>query len=84
MLIENTDIERRLRKERFDTVGSHDLPNYEHIRTMRYVRAFMNGMSAVSIIMQHILLTLYSRCRGVTSIFSHVSPSHVFGRNIDV
>ncbi|CAA7262215.1 unnamed protein product [Cyclocybe aegerita] len=42
MLIQNPHIEPRLRQEIFDTVGPTARPTYDHMRKMRFVRAFLN------------------------------------------
>lgn len=44
MLTQHPDIEKRLRAEVFDTVGPAGSPTYEHMRQMKYVRAFLNGL----------------------------------------
>lgn len=42
MLAENPDIEKRLRQEIYDKVGRNEGPKYEHMREMKYLRAFLN------------------------------------------
>ena len=44
-MAEHPDIAIRLRQEVLDTVGPTDRPNYEHIKEMKYMRAFINGLS---------------------------------------
>jgi len=43
MIAQHPDIERRLREEVFDKVGPSNIPMYENMREMRYLRAFLNG-----------------------------------------
>lgn len=43
MLIEHPEVERRLRKEMLERVGSKRSPTSEDIRGMRYLKAFLNG-----------------------------------------
>jgi hypothetical protein len=45
MIAQHPDIERRLREEVFDKVGPSNIPMYENMREMRYLRAFLNGAS---------------------------------------
>ena len=45
MLAEHPDVASRLRQEVLDTVGPTDRPNYEHIKEMKFMRAFINGLS---------------------------------------
>ncbi|PPQ84613.1 hypothetical protein CVT25_015710 [Psilocybe cyanescens] len=42
MLAEHPDIEKRLRDEIFEKVGAIESPNYDQMREMRYMRAFLN------------------------------------------
>ena len=42
MLAEHPEVERRLRHEIFDTVGETESPTYDHMREMKYLRAFLN------------------------------------------
>ncbi|KAF9445059.1 cytochrome P450 monooxygenase pc-3 [Macrolepiota fuliginosa MF-IS2] len=42
MLIEHPDITRRLRTEILSTVGPKSMPTYDDIRSMKYLRAFLN------------------------------------------
>ncbi|KAJ7165554.1 cytochrome P450 monooxygenase pc-3 [Mycena crocata] len=42
MLAEHPEIMERLRNEIFSTVGSLRMPTYDDIRTMKYLRAFLN------------------------------------------
>ena len=44
MLSEHPDIEKRLRQEIYDIVGPTGRPTYDHMREMKYMRAFLNGM----------------------------------------
>ena len=43
MLSEHPDIEKRLRQEIYDIVGQTGRPTYDHMREMKYMRAFLNG-----------------------------------------
>lgn len=43
MLAQHPDIEKRLREEIFTFVGPTATPTYEHMREMKYMRAFFNG-----------------------------------------
>lgn len=45
MLAEHPEIADRLRKEVMDTVGGSKMPTYDDLRGMKYMRAFLNGMS---------------------------------------
>jgi cytochrome P450 len=45
MLAEHPDIERRLRHEIFETVGPSGTPTYDQMRDMKFMRAFLNGIS---------------------------------------
>lgn len=42
MLAEHPDIEKRLRQEIYEKVGPTAGPKYEHMREMKYMRAFLN------------------------------------------
>ncbi|PPQ87646.1 hypothetical protein CVT25_011484 [Psilocybe cyanescens] len=42
MLAEHPDIEKRLRQEIYEKVGFTEAPKYEHMREMRFMRAFLN------------------------------------------
>ncbi|KAJ7833278.1 cytochrome P450 monooxygenase pc-3 [Mycena leptocephala] len=42
MLAEHPKITEKLRKEILDTVGSSKMPNYDDLRGMKYLRAFIN------------------------------------------
>ncbi|PPQ70103.1 hypothetical protein CVT25_005608, partial [Psilocybe cyanescens] len=42
MLAEHPDIENRLRQEIYEKVGSTGAPKYEHMREMRFMKAFLN------------------------------------------
>ncbi|PPQ95842.1 hypothetical protein CVT26_015972 [Gymnopilus dilepis] len=42
MLTEHPDIEKRLRQEIFDKVGTTESPTYDQMRDMKYTRAFLN------------------------------------------
>ncbi|KAJ6544204.1 cytochrome P450 [Mycena capillaripes] len=42
MLAEHPEILAKLRKEILDTVGSSNNPNYDDLRSMKYLRAFIN------------------------------------------
>ncbi|KAJ7257543.1 cytochrome P450 [Mycena haematopus] len=42
MLAEHPDMADRLRKEILDVVGSSRMPTYDDLRTMKYLRAFIN------------------------------------------
>jgi len=42
MLSEHPDIEKRLRQEIYDKVGQTGKPTYDHMREMKYMRAFLN------------------------------------------
>ena len=44
MLSEHPDIEKRLRQEIISVVGQTGRPTYDHMREMKYMRAFINGM----------------------------------------
>lgn len=44
MLAEHPDIEKRLRQEIYEKVGFTEAPKYEHMREMRFMRAFLNGL----------------------------------------
>ncbi|KAF7344028.1 hypothetical protein MVEN_01692300 [Mycena venus] len=44
MLAEHPDIADRLRKEILEVVGSSRMPTYDDVRSMKYLRAFINGM----------------------------------------
>lgn len=55
MLTQHPDIERRLREEIFEKVGPTGNPTYEHMREMKFMRAFLNGTAFT----MYILLTLY-------------------------
>jgi len=44
MLIEHPDVEKRLRQEIMDVVGSTRKPTYEHMRHIKYAKASMNGL----------------------------------------
>jgi len=43
MLAENPEIVKRLRDEVIATVGLERCPTYEDLRSMKYLRAFVNG-----------------------------------------
>lgn len=43
MLAEHPEIAARLRKEILDTVGSSRVITYDDLRSMKYLRAFLNG-----------------------------------------
>ena len=43
MLTQHPDIEHRLRQEIYEKVGATGSPTYEHMREMKYIRAFLNG-----------------------------------------
>jgi len=43
MLAENPEIVKRLRDEVIVTVGLERCPTYEDLRSMKYLRAFVNG-----------------------------------------
>jgi len=45
MLAENPEIVKRLRCEIINSVGLERAPTYEDLRSMKYLRAFVNGMS---------------------------------------
>jgi len=45
MMAEHPDVAARLRQEVLDTVGPTDRPSYEHIKEMKFMRAFLNGLS---------------------------------------
>ena len=45
MLSEHPDIEKRLREEIYEKVGQTGRPTYDQMREMKYMRAFLNGMS---------------------------------------
>jgi cytochrome P450 len=45
MLAEHPDALGRLREEILTRVGSSDRPTYEDMRDMKYLRAFINGLS---------------------------------------
>lgn len=47
MLIEHPDIEHKLRQEIFEKVGTRQTPTYQNMREMKYMRAFLNGESAI-------------------------------------
>lgn len=47
VLTRHPDIEMRLRQEILEKVGPHQRPTYETMREMRYVRAFLNGKTAL-------------------------------------
>lgn len=49
MLTQNPDIEKRLRHEVLEKVGPTGMPNYEHMRDMKYMRAFLNGLGSSSL-----------------------------------
>jgi hypothetical protein len=55
MLTQHPDIERRLREEIFEKVGPEGNPTYEHMRDMKFTRAFLNGI----VFTVYIFLTLY-------------------------
>ncbi|KAF8189728.1 cytochrome P450 [Pholiota molesta] len=42
MLTQHPDIERRLREEIFEKIGPVGNPTYEHMREMKFMRAFLN------------------------------------------
>ncbi|KDR74320.1 hypothetical protein GALMADRAFT_250135 [Galerina marginata CBS 339.88] len=42
MLAEHPDIEKRLRQEIFEKLGATESPNYDSMREMKYMRAFLN------------------------------------------
>ncbi|KAF8164780.1 cytochrome P450 [Crassisporium funariophilum] len=42
MLCEHPDIEKRLRNEVFELVGPRGRPTYDHMREMKFMRAFIN------------------------------------------
>jgi cytochrome P450 len=44
MLTQHPDIERRLREEIFEKIGPIGNPTYEHMREMKFMRAFLNGV----------------------------------------
>lgn len=44
MLAEHPTVFQRLRAEVLETVGSTRAPTYDDIRSMKYMRAFLNGM----------------------------------------
>ena len=44
MLSQHPDVEKRLRQEIYETVGQTEKPTYDHMREMRYTRAFLNGV----------------------------------------
>jgi hypothetical protein len=44
MLAEHPKITDKLRKEILDTVGISKMPNYDDLRGMKYLRAFINGV----------------------------------------
>jgi len=46
MLGENPDITKRLREEIIAQVGLERPPTYEDLRSMRYLRAFVNGIES--------------------------------------
>jgi len=48
MLTEHPDIEQRLRQEIMDIVGLTSKPTYEHMRHMKYTKAFLNGQWQIS------------------------------------
>lgn len=43
MLIEHPEMEKRLRQEILEKVGSERSPTIEDIRELKYLRAFLNG-----------------------------------------
>jgi len=45
MLIEHREMEQRLRQEILEKVGSERSPTSEDIRELKYLRAFLNGVS---------------------------------------
>lgn len=45
MLSENPKIADRLRREIMEKVGPSNMPTYENIREMKFLRAFLNGMT---------------------------------------
>ena len=44
MLSEHPDIEERLREEIYEKAGQTGQPTHDHMREMKYMRAFLNGM----------------------------------------
>ena len=44
MLSQHPDIVKRLRQEICERVGQTGKPTYDHMREMKYTRAFLNGM----------------------------------------
>ena len=52
MLSEHPDIEKRLREEIYEKVGQTGQPTHDHMREMRYMRAFLNGMQSGLFIQQ--------------------------------
>ena len=43
MLAEHPHIEKRLREEIFSIVGPTDRPSFDNIKSLKYLRAFING-----------------------------------------
>jgi hypothetical protein len=54
MLSEHPIIEKRLREEIFEKVGRKERPTYDHMREMKYMRAFLNGIYLEFCIDQHL------------------------------
>ena len=44
MITEHPDVEQRLRQEIMNIVGPTSKPAYEHMRRMKYMKAFLNGL----------------------------------------
>ena len=59
MLSEHPNIEKRLRQEIYDKVGRTGRPTYDHMREMKYMRAFLNGIYSQFCIDENLLLTIF-------------------------
>ena len=68
-LTRNPDIAARLREEILNQVGPTRRPDYDDIKEMKYVRAFINGklLHRLSVSFAH------SRIRGSTAVPTSVS-----------
>lgn len=47
MMAEHPDIEKRLRDEIYEKVGPTSAPKYDQMREMKFMRAFLNGISPI-------------------------------------
>ena len=58
MLSEHPDMEKRLRQEIYDKVGRTGRPTYDQMRELKFMRAFINGISEFCID-SNMLLTIF-------------------------